>query len=351
MTDNGSFRKKAGFTIAGNGVVRDTKLSMKAKGLYILIMSYITMENLQLTKTLLQKKCFEGTKAFNSAWDDLKEAGYLKVHMKPGGKRGWQVEYELLDEAQGGAHTLYYSRNGDVTNTNLSLSRVNSISDSEKQDTPQNGIYANGSIVDGTCAGGTYVHGNNAQGGNNIRPPCKTANKTFVNTQSFNPCANAKITLSEGMSEDEIREIVEDDLLDDTAIPFSYSSDKNRMLIAIKTVSDWYELPVSALSTVFHKEVFDLLVDCLTEMACEVEVRTYRGASVTCANVIEKINSVLKNDGSLYGFVMETVDDYVSGASKNEITAEREYMKAVIWTSFTTYRVKAASLFARTYEH
>jgi len=55
MNENGSFKKKAGFTITGNVVIRDMQLSFKAKGLYALISSYITMDNFQLSKTFLQK--------------------------------------------------------------------------------------------------------------------------------------------------------------------------------------------------------------------------------------------------------------------------------------------------------
>ncbi len=43
MDKAGSFRKKNGFTIIGNIVTRDKELSLKAKGLYGLIQSYITL--------------------------------------------------------------------------------------------------------------------------------------------------------------------------------------------------------------------------------------------------------------------------------------------------------------------
>ena len=80
MNDNGAFRKKNGFTIAGNTLVRDSRLSMKAIGLYMKIMSYITLDDFLLTKSFVKSKCLEKEKAFDSAWNELKMNGYLKVY-------------------------------------------------------------------------------------------------------------------------------------------------------------------------------------------------------------------------------------------------------------------------------
>ena len=56
-------------------------------------------------------------KAFDSAWKELKESGYLKVHiMSDNGRR---TEYELLDEPEEGPHTLYHNADGKVTSDNL----------------------------------------------------------------------------------------------------------------------------------------------------------------------------------------------------------------------------------------
>ena len=50
---NGSFRKRQSFTMASNAAIQDKGLSLKAKGLYTLIMSYITMPDFTLTKVFL----------------------------------------------------------------------------------------------------------------------------------------------------------------------------------------------------------------------------------------------------------------------------------------------------------
>ena len=57
-------------------------------------------------------------KAFDSAWKELKDFGYLKVHFMPDNGK-WQAEYELLDEPDLGPHTLYHNSNGEISSNNL----------------------------------------------------------------------------------------------------------------------------------------------------------------------------------------------------------------------------------------
>lgn len=95
---SGAFRKKkVYFTQVSNAALRDEKISLKAKGLYALIQSYITLEDFTLYKAFLLKQCKEGKDAFNSAWNELKKSGYL-VQYKLQDEKGLVVyEYELLD--------------------------------------------------------------------------------------------------------------------------------------------------------------------------------------------------------------------------------------------------------------
>ena len=113
---DGSFRRKSGFTIVQNSIARDKNISMKAKGLYLIIQSYITMPDKVWLKTDFMNMVQESQKAFDSAWNELKESGYLKVHITMNGNK-FEREYELLDEARLGAHTYYYNSAGEVSKT------------------------------------------------------------------------------------------------------------------------------------------------------------------------------------------------------------------------------------------
>ncbi|EJO5349326.1 DnaD domain protein [Clostridium botulinum] len=103
---NGRFKKKkVYFTQVSNSALRDNTISLKAKGLYSLIQSYITMEDFTLYKNYLKKQCKEGEKAFESAWKELKDNGYLiqyrfqdnTIDENNKKKMTFYYEYELLD--------------------------------------------------------------------------------------------------------------------------------------------------------------------------------------------------------------------------------------------------------------
>ena len=95
---HGRFRHKTNFAAVSNTALQDSKLSLRAKGLYALIQSYINIPNYDLYKSFLQKMSIEGTRACDGAWNELKECGYLKQYRIPGSDRGrFEYEYDLLD--------------------------------------------------------------------------------------------------------------------------------------------------------------------------------------------------------------------------------------------------------------
>lgn len=98
-TSSGKFRKKKTYySQVSNFALRDNNLSLKAKGLYALIQSYITIENFVLYKSYLITLCQEGKQAFNSAWSELKNKGYLLQFKIKSDKGYFEYEYELLDK-------------------------------------------------------------------------------------------------------------------------------------------------------------------------------------------------------------------------------------------------------------
>lgn len=101
-TSGGKFRrKKTNFSMIPNDVIRDGSLSLRAKGLYALIQSYITNDNFTLYKSYLMRQCQEGKKAFESAWKELKDAGYLiQYRMQDSKTKTFFWEYELLDSLE-----------------------------------------------------------------------------------------------------------------------------------------------------------------------------------------------------------------------------------------------------------
>lgn len=95
----GRFRKKrTNFSMISNEAIHDERLSLKAKGLYALIQSYITIEGFDLYKSFLLSRCKEGAKAFGSAWSELKDVGYLVPYRIQDPKtKHFFWEFDLLD--------------------------------------------------------------------------------------------------------------------------------------------------------------------------------------------------------------------------------------------------------------
>lgn len=141
MSENqdGKFRhRKVNFSAVSNSALQDSRLSLKAKGLYSLIQSQINKPNYDLYKWALIKQCKEGKKAFDAAWKELKDAGYLKIYRIPGGTNDqFKYEYELLDEADDTIPSLInLNKKREVIPQREHCRRT------EIQHTPQKGVYA-----------------------------------------------------------------------------------------------------------------------------------------------------------------------------------------------------------------
>ena len=197
----GFFRSKKGFTVVQNEITRDVNISLKAKGLYLVIQAYISMPDKKWTKEDFRNLTKEGKKAFDSAWKELKDFGYLKVHFMPD-NGVWRAEYELLDEPDLGPHTLYHSCDGTVSSNNLTRAEkkrqadlseeeneqvsTENISDPavEKEENHRYPPFGTNGKDDryplyGSNANGSNGNGSNANGGNNnkdynINPDIKT---------------------------------------------------------------------------------------------------------------------------------------------------------------------------------
>ena len=367
MNENGKFRKKTGYTIAGNTLTRDSSISLKAKGLYLVIMSYITIPNFELTKSFVFKQCKEGEKSFESSWNELKEAGYLKVYFYPG-KNGFQSEYELLDEPDLGPHTFYLDNNGQIKSTNIDRKNKKSSTTSpqeeekeapvenlKKQNTQKKKSYpqsegdyrypqkgGNGNSSQRTPHFGSNANGINANGGNNNNTNNKPINNNIINL-SIN-----KIN-TDGQMDNSAEDKKENGYLD-----YSYANDSALMSKKIKELCDYEYYSCSEEYTSMEQETYNLIVDCLIEMSSDTKIQKYGTSSCSYKNVIDQINQICKDSevNSLHLFVEITMEDYINhiktGSDKG-IKDVKKYLKTCIWNSFSTYKMKWLAYFEKTY--
>ena len=174
----GFFRSKKGFTVVQNEITRDNTISLKAKGLYLVIQAYITMPDKKWTKEDFLNLAKEGRKAFDTAWQELKDNGYLKVHFMPDNGK-WRAEYELLDEPDPGPHTLYYNSSGEVSSDNIQRAEKKHKHSNKLTDAKEC------RVDDETMENDRYPHfGSNA--GENDRYPRFGSNGNGINGQGSN---------------------------------------------------------------------------------------------------------------------------------------------------------------------
>jgi hypothetical protein len=92
----GRKRKKNGFTQISNILIEDSRLSWKAKGILMYLMS--RPDNWKVNKTDLQKKAVEGRDSVQSGLDELKELGYLHIYQKNNENGQFNYIWEYDDE-------------------------------------------------------------------------------------------------------------------------------------------------------------------------------------------------------------------------------------------------------------
>lgn len=187
-------RKTTSFSVVSNPVIDDKKISPAAGWLYVLIQRWITFnaEDFVCSKSFLLSKFNAGEFMFNRAWDELKDAGYLKMFSHP--TEGW--EFELLDEPKADEpHTYYLDLNGEVKSTNIDRAKKKAAKQKKAEENDHypenhpNGDHYPENHSNGNHSNGNHSNGNHSNGkqGNNINTP---DNNSFNNNSVYNHSIN-----------------------------------------------------------------------------------------------------------------------------------------------------------------
>ena len=182
--ESGLFKKKRkNYAQVSNTALLDKNLSLKAKGLYALIESLLSIPNFTLYKDYLINCSTDGKSAFDSAWKELKSAGYL-VQEKVQTHKGFVYEYELLDSPNGDFVSSINGANSGSTSENAPSMQNSNISNnnSERSDL-NNSRYITASNKKGDLAAPTYrkpISGKSS-GGNPMSGESGSKNNKLVN--------------------------------------------------------------------------------------------------------------------------------------------------------------------------
>lgn len=183
MESVGRFRKREKpFTQISNHLLRDPNVSLKAKGLYSLIASYLSMVDFTLYKSTLRSNCSEGRDAFDKTWNELKNAGYLVQYKVKADKGQFIYEYELLDEPESKEQNEPKNKKSSGNNSKEKANNsktINSSNDEVDALSSANSTY--GFSVSGFPVDGSPVNGNSVAIQDNLEKNNLEKNISFNN--------------------------------------------------------------------------------------------------------------------------------------------------------------------------
>lgn len=276
--ENVKIKKKKGFTQVQNWAPDDMTLSDKALGLYTRIQRWITFEapGFECTKAFMRTKTPSGEKAFDSAWNELKERGYLKMYCVP--PANWEAE--LLDEPQPDTpHTYYLNADGEVKSTNVDRAEkkkkaLEIASNKGSEYYPQKRGNTKSSNTKRDNIKSSNTKSSNKNGGKNINTSFNTSFNTFSkpldnNYQSINHNEEENITIDRMIDMDIINEIKEqisyDILLQDGIMQEGISEDDLNMAIDALAILKTANTPLEFSGTTYSAEYVRQRADIITD--------------------------------------------------------------------------------------
>ena len=107
-----------GYTTIYNEVLRDSTLSLDAKGLFAVIKSFIGLPDFALSKRRLGYACSDSAYLLNAAWKELKQKGYLQHYFSQSENGAFCHVYNLMQHPSEPVDFVYSRSeerpNGDV---------------------------------------------------------------------------------------------------------------------------------------------------------------------------------------------------------------------------------------------
>ena len=107
-----------GYTTIYNEVLRDSTLSLDAKGLFAVIKSFVGLPDFALSKRRLSYACSDSGYLLNAAWKELKQKGYLQHYFSQSENGAFCHVYNLMQHPSAPVDFVYSPSidrpNGDV---------------------------------------------------------------------------------------------------------------------------------------------------------------------------------------------------------------------------------------------
>jgi len=336
--------KSCGYGIIPKAVMIDKRLSVKAKGIYAYFCSFTgTGDAAFPTKENIIEHLGISERTYYKFYKTLTDLNYITaVQRHVDGKLSVNDYYlsDNPDEAKASKKCVVsvFSQNGKNKDTAFPQTtyQVSKNQDTENQDTRNE---------DGKNQDTENKDTNkNSFNINNIN--INSINKNSINNHSL-PLSTADTSAtgekyisvkSERVSEEQKQDII-DLLLKERYIPYTYSQNEAVMTEVIHFINHWDVFYPNGYKNEYEQKVYNLFNQALIEMCCATNTMRLKGALVTYAKVIEKINN-LADFQDTYIDISEisesAMSNYMKGSEAKQIINPLQYMKSCIWDAMLT---------------
>lgn len=306
MQQNGGFRKVP-FTMVSNEALHCKTLSIRAKGLYALIQSFITIPGFSLNKNYLMKISGLGKSALDNALKELKTQGFLKITQKRE-KNGFVYKYELLETANTETPAMRTVRlSGEIIPQNENLN-------------PNIGSECTALKM-------------------NINQKTSNINNNYKNNIDVN---NNQSVKDRKIDVDELQK----EIVREKGIPCKYANDVEMMENIIHLITEWNTFYPNGFNSGIRQQTYELINVCLLEMTTEKEIKKYNNLAISNIDVIAEINKNLLfyNDNTVLldnDFIEVIMNNYITALETRGIKSPVSYMKSILWNGFKIYKIQS----------
>lgn len=337
--------KAAGFGMIPKAVMLDPRLTVKAKGIYAYFCSFTGSGNNAFPKKekiLYHLNITHNT--YQKFYKLLTDLNYITAVQRHIDGRLSVNDYYLIDnpdEAKAAPKAVIslYSQDTRIQDT-VAMSEKNQ--DTKIQDTERTDLKPQDTKIQDTAKQDTEKQDTKKQDTEKQDANITKAiiNNPAINNGEYNHSLYqqpAQPEQSERESEEQIESEVIDELLKEKSLPYWYKKDERRLTAAIRFMTEWDTLK-NGYKDELEQRVYILFVEALIEM-CQADRMTLKGAYVSYAKVIDKLNQIAKFSNTyidISEFSEVAMNNFKNAAVEKEIKNPMQYMKSCIWDAMQT---------------
>lgn len=336
--------KSAGYGMIPKAVMIDPRLPLKAKGIYAYFCSFTGSGNTAFPrKSQILYHLGINEKTYYKFYSVLTELNYIRAVQRHTGGRLQVNDYFLCDnpDAAKAAPRAFQI----VSSQNCKKQDTEQIQNCKKQDTTE---IQCGKKQD-TEKQDTQIQDTEKQDTNSTSA-IKISREYNHSLTQQTPSSPSQIPTNEIERVSELNtdndfefntKVLDatEEILDSKSLPYHFCTDRDLITEIVHWMTEWETFYPSGYQDELRQRVYELFNLALIEMLTAKRTMTLKGAVVTYAKVVDKLNQRANFDTyfvDLSEFMEPAMENYIRGAENTEIRNPTYYMMACIWDAMQT---------------